>query len=267
VVVEQRPLVSNLLKRHLQGIPIMHVRSSEELGQRYADSAEAILLNEPIDSDRIASPSLGLLQRLPVLRCYVTGFVEGGQAVNLPSNVRRFLVKPIVREQLFEVIDEILQAANSMDHATGGQKMPVRPAQFLVVEDDEDALRLLGRILRSAPPSVCGAFAEIIPVEARSVEQALDYLLEQEEPPIDAVLLDIGLGAASGFDLLREMARHEHLRHIPTCIVSGREMRPETLISPYLIVEKEEGLTGRELTQSIAALLRIMLPGVDVAAQ
>jgi CheY-like chemotaxis protein len=264
VVVEPEPLLSTLLRRHLQGIPGAHAQSVDELAaQPDVNDVEAVLINEPFGGHMTPSPWPADLKRQPMLWCYSSGVTEAGQMVNLPGNVRRYLTKPIIRYQLYDVLALMLSSPASRQHteAIG------RPAYVLAVEDDDDALQLIVRLLRSVPRSSFARFSDIVPLTARSVEQALDYLLMTDDHKIDAVLLDIGLGAASGLEILRAMSSHEQLQRVPVCIISGYSHQAESLVTPYLMLTRQEGLSGRELTQAIAALLRVMLPGVEVTAQ
>ncbi len=79
------------------------------------------------------------------------------------------------------------------------------------------------------------------------------------------MLLDIQLGAVSGFDVLHEVESDDRLRRIPLCIIRGAEVRDGPLVTPYFALTRQGGLTVRELTQTIAAVMRVVLPGVDVS--
>lgn len=261
-VLEGRPVLSNLLKRHLQGITVRHVRNARELDAAQ-DCMEAIIVNEP-SSQSPSDVSLMLshgLKHKPVIRCHMTGLFEGGKVTNLPANVCRYLTKPFTREQLNEALDYMLEQRGLLPTYSRTHE-----SRILVVEDEEDALRLLLRLLRTSQSS-SQPEQRIIPIPARSVEQALDYLLPPDAMPIEGIFLDLRLGEAHGFDLLREMARHPHLQKTPVCIVSGQEMHSQSLMSPYLALEKQGGLTSREIVEATAALLRVMLPGVQAAAR
>jgi two-component system response regulator HydG len=71
---------------------------------------------------------------------------------------------------------------------------PSRPARLLVVDDDEEALRLLAEVLEREGYTV---------VRALTVEQGLRAL--DGAAPFDAVLTDLRMPGASGLDLLREV--------------------------------------------------------------
>jgi CheY-like chemotaxis protein len=137
---------------------------------------------------------------------------------------------------------------------------------MLVVEDDEDALRLFGRLLRLAPREARGDFDAIVPVELNCGEDAIEYLRTSDGQSIDGALLDIRLGATTGFEVLSEIEKHERLRHVSVCFTTGGDLTDQPLVTPHLTVSKQDGLTASELIQATAALMQLMLPGLSVSA-
>jgi DNA-binding response OmpR family regulator len=95
---------------------------------------------------------------------------------------------------------------NESNRASSAVRGARAPAKILVVEDDEILIDLLGYGL---------AHSGFIPFVARSTPQALD-LFASESP--DLVVLDIGLGAWNGLDLLREIRQRSNL---PVIIATG----------------------------------------------
>ncbi|MCL5997503.1 MAG: ATP-binding protein [Chloroflexi bacterium] len=272
-VVEQNPLLSRLLERYLQGISVTHVRAIDDLVTlSRANCPEAVLINDVTGAVATPSDWPDELRRVPTFRCYIpslfgaeTTLVDGREpASDHRSAGLRHLVKPIVREQLYETISDMLAAANQPAGRADGNG---RPARLLVVEDDEDTLVLLCRMLRAAPAQVRHGFTAMIVVEARSGEQALDLLLAPDTVPFDGLVLDIKLGAVSGFDVLREVERADNLRTLPICVVSGQAIWSESVITPFLTLSRRDGFSARELTQAIAALMQIALPGLEVVVQ
>lgn len=289
MVVERTPILSRLLDHRLEGIKICHVRTVDELVATSVSSPpEAILINQPLANSGADREKLDGFKDVPIIRCYVPDFpVAPGKnlfqanAVTDELSIRRYLIKPVTRESFHEITSEMLSPGSEErrreSHLPKASKV-TRSARILVVEDDEDALHLLGRLLRSLPDEIKQGYDTIIPVEMRSGEQALEYLraLETqtimdldvaEETPanaIDGVMLDLNLGAVSGFDLLHELDNHPALRHIPVCIVSGQEASGGVLVTPYINVSRQPGLSARELTDVVATLMQVMLPGIDV---
>ena len=275
-VVERAPLLSRLLEHRLEGIRICHVRNVQELMALSTGAPpETILINQPPSVALADRELLESFKNVPIISCYLPDFPlkpgrEPAQADGAEQAIRRYMIKPITRERLSETVSEML----------AGRRCPERTscaapasAHILVIEDDEDALHLMGRLLRSLPEEARQGYDAIIPVEMRSGEQALAYLRALVSPEseemlsIDGILLDLKLDGASGFDVLDEIDRQPALRGIPVCIVSGQEASGNVLITPYLNVTRQSGLTARELTQAVASLLQLMLPGIEVTAR
>lgn len=276
-VVEQYPTLSRLLARQIQGMRVEHAPDLAALasapssdgqtgdGKPGAGLPEMIVINESFGP----SGDEGLpdaLRHVPVLRCYVpAAFMFAPGPVDAPAVLRhRYLAKPVSREQVHAALADLLPASNAADAAT-------RQARVLVVEDEEDASYLLTRLIRLAPPEVWAGkgYAGVTVARARSGEQALEMLsgaVHDSATAIDLVFLDVALGRLSGFDVLSEMERHASLRAIPVCVVTGQVAPGDALVTPYVRLSRQNGLTARELIQAIVSLGRIVLPGVELSA-
>jgi signal transduction histidine kinase/CheY-like chemotaxis protein len=272
-VLEKHPTLSRLLERHLEGIAITHVDSMENLtAMAQSNSPEAVLVNDATGQALLNAPWPAELKQTPVVHCYLSGTNErmmasldaGAQenvAAPAEEQQRLLLSKPITREQIGHVLKQLLAVRNAAPHPPEGEK---RAARILVVEDDPDTLRLYSRMLRLAPMEMPLPCSVVVPIEAQSGEEAIEFLRTRSDLTIDGVLLDVQLGGLSGFDVLRSMDADERLRHIPICMVSGDGAHEQPLVTPYLTLTRPDGLTTRELTQSIAALMPVVLPGVEI---
>ena len=272
-VIESMPLLSPLLSRHIRGLRVVRADSLAALAGQDADCPEVIVLNEPASPGWPVSPLPAAISNAPVIRCYVPGPIgQVSQTAHVTGDfIRRYLVKPVTREQIHEAISILLSPQAEMNQAGA---RPMRSARLLIVEDDEDTAALLSRMARSAPVSALAGFSGLSVVKARSGEQALELLRlceagEQNDPAtvIDGMLLDLGLGAISGFDVLAEMERHAAWRRIPVCLISGQTARGEYLATPYLSFTRRQPFTVRELMQAIADFTRLVAPGVEISAQ
>ena len=91
---------------------------------------------------------------------------------------------------------------------------------ILVVEDNENARRLLDTILRSAGYEV---------TMAPDAEEGLRIL--ESDTPVDLILLDLILPGADGVQFLRMLAEMEEYRQPPVIVVSATEdmdtLRPQ----------------------------------------
>ena len=280
-VVEQNATLSRLLERHIQGIPVIRTNSVNELttsSKTYCP--EAVLINEPFGAALLPAQWPSELKHVPVIHCYLASATErmvatvsGRSGASLSQEAGdldqayHFLPKPITRERLYCALAKMLvQTAPEMPQISEDDKFQEgHPARVLVVEDDEDTLRLLSRMLRLASSEMTLSYTAIIPIECHNGEEAIEFLRSPAGQELDGMLLDIQLGDVSGFDVLHEMETDDRLRHLPFCIISGAEVHDEPLVTPYFTLTRQGGLTVRELTQTIAAIMQVVLPGVEVS--
>jgi CheY-like chemotaxis protein len=220
------------------------------------------MINEPsnVNSDSVALPEQ--LSNVPVFHCYVHGALALPQATDQTLNHSYdYLIKPIKREQLYSTLTTLL-ATNSGDHN--------RPARILIIEDEEDAMYLLSRMLHLAPAAALPGYSGVTVLKASSGELAIQMLNDLALPdaePIDAVLLDLVLGTVNGYTVLSELERQPWLHDIPICVITGQIARGDLLVTPYLTFTRHNGLSARELAEAVVALTKIALPGVDVAVR
>jgi signal transduction histidine kinase/CheY-like chemotaxis protein len=261
-VVERTGVLSRLIERHIVGMKVESVESLDTLCMKGKCNAEVVLINEPINANSENWKLPDQLSRVPVFRCYVHGALSlpevEGQTLNHSYD---YLIKPVRREQLYSTLTRLLSSH------TGYQD---RPARILIIEDEEDASYLLSRMLRLAPPATYTTFNGVTLLKAHSGEQAIQMLHELAQPgsePIDAILLDLVLGAVSGYTVLAELEQNADLRRIPVCVITGQVATGDLLVTPSLTFTRQNGLSARELSEAVAALTKIALPGVDVTVQ
>ncbi len=113
-----------------------------------------------------------------------------------------FLAKPATVGQLAEVLDRIAPAAGQRRH------------RLLVVEDDAAEATALQALLQDAGLDV---------VLADSGAQALAHLAAGR---FDGMVLDLGLGDMSGFDVLERLRAGGLAPDLPVVVYSGRDMSP-----------------------------------------
>lgn len=263
LVVEPAPLLSRLLSRYIQGIAVASARTLEEAArERQAGRVEAVIVNEAFagaDGDdrlKLETNVPAGLDDLPLVRCHLPGVLSGLPGLASMA-ARHLLIKPVTPQQLTDALSDMLGAP-----VTSG-----RPPRVLVVEDDEDTLRMMGEALRSAR-------SDIVIEQARTAQQALDCLglggdHNANTPPdrfFDAMFLDLALSESAGLDVLRamELAR---LDTVPVCVVTGQEQHAGNLLMPYLTLSRGNGLSVQEAARTIAAFLDAALPGVTVSAR
>lgn len=261
-VVEASPVVSRILDHRFENLAVVRAATVNDLRDLPPEMRpEVILINQPLAVAAISEALARLpveYQRTPIFLCHMPG-----PEVHLQHpQVQSYLTKPITQDQLNEALQRMFVRP---DAAHPSQRI----GRILLIEDDEDALRLLGRMLRAVPEAVtrrCG-FEGWVPLEARSGEQALEILRSGHGPLPHGVVLDLRLGAINGPDILLAMAQDEALRRLPVCVVSGQQLCLEPLTTAHLTMIKPSGLTARELVEAITAATPIVSPGLSPSAR
>ncbi|MCS6846884.1 MAG: ATP-binding protein [Anaerolineae bacterium] len=267
-VIEPRSILARILEHRIEGMAIARAPSLADLAkQRLESSPEAIIVNQPLAPQALMDAVAQLppeWRRAPIFQC----FVPGPEDYLQNPQVCCYVVKPVTQDQFNEAVQRMLERRTQVDgnHLNGGRS---RVARILLVEDDEDALRLLGRMLRAVPASLIRPFGfdALLPVEVRSGEQALEALRSADGMSLAGLILDLGLGTVNGWDVLRAMQNDAWARCLPVCILSGQQMQNDPLASAHLTLIKPGGLTARELVQGIGALLPIASPGLPTPVE
>jgi CheY-like chemotaxis protein len=88
---------------------------------------------------------------------------------------------------------------------------PAKPATILVVEDDDGIRDIIGDVLEE------GGY-DVIP--ASNGKQALDYLVNMDEPPA-LILLDLMMPIVNGWECLRAIKRNRRSSSIPVIVMTA----------------------------------------------
>lgn len=152
---------------------------------------QAFLANPPYDLPAITFP-------LPV---------NLNRETNLPEGVVRYLVKPISRQLLIDVVEELGPEVKTL----------------LIVDDDPAMLRFVTQTLRPAAALNGGAAFDLLTAEDGS--QAIEILRSQ---PVDAILLDLDLPHVSGLEVIERLQTDPDLHPVPIIIISANDL-PQSL--------------------------------------
>ena len=115
----------------------------------------------------------------------------------------------------------------------------------LIVDDDDDARKIMGTIITSL-----GAEVKV----AHNGQEALDYI--EAQPPI-LILLDLMMPDVNGFEVIYRLRENPQTQHIPVIVVSaylGDTELPE--LAGLDQIEKSH-FRVNQVTQSVSALLGI----------
>ncbi len=240
VVLEKGEALQRLLSRYLHGAETVPVCNAEEAVRELERSpAQALVANvSPLEDEWVEVRQLGgLPYNTPLLTCWVPGEDEAARQLG----VMRYLVKPVTRDGLLSALD--------------GLGCPVR--RILLVDDNQEAVRLFSRMLASAEH-------RYHVLRATSGRRALN-LLREEKP--DVMLLDLIMPGMDGFQVLREKAQDPDVREIPVIVLSSRDPGGEPILGDTLSVTRSGGLSARELLVCIGAVSEILSPSEPSAGR
>lgn len=131
-------------------------------------------------------------QKTPIIICSIVEDTEKGYALGATD----YLLKPIIE-------DDLIYALNRLD-ADGMIR------EVLVIDDDEDDLRLIDKLLSETQ--------KYEPVLAQGGIAGWERL---ESSPPHAVILDLFMPELDGFQIIEKMQEKDALKDIPIIIVSG----------------------------------------------
>ncbi|HEX2993750.1 MAG TPA: ATP-binding protein [Anaerolineales bacterium] len=203
VLIEEPDItLLHMVRRHLSHCDVIEIGNRENLPNLIQQYQPVALIIDLQDDEEISSqlplevtPS-GL--DLPVIFVRLQGQLRNARALG----VRNFLVKPVIREHLFEAIGNLGQTIQKV----------------LVVDDDPSLAELVSRMLEAGGD-------HYHPVKALGGAEALAVLRRE---PVDLVLLDWYMPEVAGLDVLREMMGTPSLANIPVIVISGRYPHTDT---------------------------------------
>lgn len=136
---------------------------------------------------------------IPVIVCSIIEDLEKG--FNLGAS--DYLVKPILEDDLVNALDRL--------NADGSIR------EVLVIDDNPDDLRLIGKILTDD-----GRYKAILADGGNSGWN----IISSGNPP-HAIILDLFMPGMDGFQILENLQADKKLRDIPTIVISGMEITAE----------------------------------------
>jgi CheY-like chemotaxis protein len=161
---------------------------------------------------------------------FVVTPLPGEEPLRQRLAVEGYLIKPISRDRLWDVLR---QFSESID-------------RVLVIDDDQDFVRLVSRLLDS-------------PIRRYQVATALSgqeglAMMRHHQP--DLVLLDLGLPDLDGTQMIERIRDNPLWRRIPIVIVSAQdEMDSSIALEGQMIVGKAGGLRPGEVVQWVQDML------------
>ncbi len=207
LAIDDDPQVISLYERYLQpqGYQVVSVSDPAHALERvkqlkpFAITLDIMMPN--IDGWQIldALKSDPETRFIPVIVCSILEDLEKGFSLGAAD----YLVKPILEDDLVNALDRL--------NADGSIR------EVLVIDDDPNDLRLIGKILTDD-----GRYKAIL---AEGGRKGWD-IISSGNPP-HAVILDMFMPEMDGFEILGKMRSEDKLRDIPVVVISGMELTLE----------------------------------------
>ena len=220
LVIDPAGDLHRIFQRYLDGFQVLHATSTRDC-QRHAKigGIQAVVFGTPATqtdwSDLQALPPR--FREVPIISCSLHTTHQVGKEIGAAS----YLVKPVTRDQLRTALRRLGR--------------PVRSA--LIVDDDPEMTRLLGRMFKSLVRG--GHFWT-----AEDGSQALD-LLRSQHP--DLLLLDLLMPGVNGYDVLDAVNGDAELNQTPVFVISARGLGDESVVADAIGVTRAGGLTVADI--------------------
>ena len=131
-----------------------------------------------------------------------------------------------------------------------GPAAPVR--RVLVVDDDEDVLRLFTRMLTNLEPRL----------EILTATDGVQALRQMHRRAPDLVLLDVVMPGLDGWQVLQRKQQDPHIRGIPVYMVSAQDATSQPLTTPALLLTQGNGVSLSQLVSCALGIPRLLATGV-----
>lgn len=237
VVLEKEQVLQRLINRYWQDIDVISTRSLSEAAKVLSQSpAQALVVNIPPFEDLPTETQSIAPFGTPVISCWVPGEAEAASQLG----VIHYLLKPLTRERLLAVLDEL-----------SAQTQPPGSIKDILVADDEpDELHLFARMLESDPHGY-----RIL--QAANGKRVLE-MLRNRKP--DLLLLDLMMPVVSGYQVLEEKRKDPAIRDIPVIVISSRDPFGEAITSNTIRISHNGGFSTAHLLELIQAATEIIIP-------
>lgn len=230
LVVTPSPAAGALLARYLRGCRTVVARDLEQ-GQHLARqlTPQAVILDAASVTPPMPLDRLGLAWGSPGA-WFMSCPLPGEEPMRQRLAVDGYLIKPVSRQGLWDVLR---QFGEEIDH-------------ILVVDDDRDFVRLMGRLLDNP-------IRRYQVISAYSGQEGLE-LLRYRRP--DLLLLDLMLPDMSGVEVIERVRATPVGQHLPIVVVSAQdEMNTLETLRGEVKVAKADGFRPGEVVQWVQGML------------
>jgi signal transduction histidine kinase/CheY-like chemotaxis protein len=230
LVVTPSPAAGALLARYLRGCRTVVARDLEQ-GQRLARqlTPQAVILDAASVTPPMPLDRLGHAWGVPGA-WFMSCPLPGEEPMRQRLAVDGYLIKPVSRQGLWDVLR---QFGEEIDH-------------ILVVDDDRDFVRLMGRLLDNP-------IRRYQVISAYSGQEGLE-LLRYRRP--DLLLLDLMLPDMSGVEVIERVRATPLGQHLPIVVVSAQdEMNTLETLRGEVKIARADGFRPGEVVQWVQGML------------
>ncbi len=231
VVLDDDPTIVQLFERYAEKHRAIGVQSAEE-ARHLLDTIHPTALvldeNQPYDDVK----ALAEQQAIPLIECPM----PSGRRSMKAYGVTDYLVKPISSEALQDTLRRLDKPVQSI----------------VVIDDDQDMVRLYDRMLRALSPAY----------QIRKAYSALEGLEIMKRTPPDALILDLLMPEVDGFAVIREMKTSPALADVPIILASAYGAADAIVpnVKGRLSVFRADGFQPIELVQCVERLVDVLTP-------
>ena len=221
-----------MLRRSLDGYVLHPVSDARQAGEKARELFPRAIL--------VAADAGSLLPNDLPYDLPVVTFSISRPTVSI-KNLRAHLVKPIPRQLLLETI----------------QSLGPQVHHLLIVDDDPAMARLVAQSFRAN-----GDAKEIDQYKLMSAFSGAEGMKILRENPVDAILLDLELPDAHGWEWLAHLQEQRDIADLPVIIVSAQDLPRDNLIPSANALElaMQRPLTVNELGSVLKSVLENILP-------
>ena len=236
LVIDDDPGVRDLLARYLskEGYAVECVSSGDEGIKRAKEILPMAIILDVMMPRKDGWAVLQEIKNDPVLKStpVVMYTMLDEKNFGLAIGASEYLIKPVSKEKILQVIDKYKQKA---------------PSEYILVVDDNPDLRIMAsRAIEKAGWEV---------KTAENGRSAL-ALLEQQQPSV--IFLDIMMPVMDGFEFVAVFQSHEEWKHIPIVVITSKDLTAEERRQLNGAVKKilQKGdLTSEKILKQISSLI------------
>jgi len=231
VAVTQSHTAASLLTRYLQGCRMMLASDLEHAYQITHKIRPEVIVIDTV-YEHLDSVSLHHLSQtwqtadLPIIACPLPGV----EPIRQHLAVDGYLTKPIARDHLWTVLRPF------------GENID----KVLIVDDNRDFVRLLGRMLDHP-------LRRYRVLSAYNGQEGLELLMLQQP---DLIFLDLEMPVMNGYQFLERIKTMPRYQHIPVIVVTGQDGTNEfEVLDGTFSMARKSGIRANEIVQLIQTIV------------